>query len=105
MNEARSVPAIMSVRIQRWALLLSAYEYVFEYKPGSKMANADAMSRLSLKTKERKVPIPEEIVFNIKKLDEIIERKDLQKATNEDLTLTVIRRHIQEVWPEDNMEE
>ena len=105
LNEAKSVPAMVSGRIQRWALLLSAYEYVFEYKPGSKIANADAMSRLPLKTKERKVPIPEEMVFNINKLDEVIERKDLQKATNEDRTLTVIRRHIQEGWPEDKMEE
>ena len=105
LNEAKSVPAMVSGRIQRWALLLFAYEYVFEYKPGSKIANADAMSRLPLKTKERKVPIPEEMVFNINKLDEVIERKDLQKATNEDRTLTVIRRHIQEGWPEDKMEE
>ena len=40
------------------------------------------------------------MVFNINKLDEVIERKDLQKATNEDRILTVIRRHIQEGWPE-----
>ena len=77
LNEAKSVPAMVSRRILRWALLLSAYEYVFVYKPGTKIANADAMSRLPLKTKERKVPIPEEMVFNINKLDEVIERKDL----------------------------
>ena len=45
------------------------------------------------------------MVFNINKLDEVIDRKDLQKATNEDRTLTVIRRHIQEGKPEDKMEE
>ena len=61
------------------------------------------MSRLPLNTKERKTPIPEEKVFNINKFDEVIERKDLQKATNKYRTLTVIRRHIQKGWPEDKM--
>ena len=35
-------------RIQRWSLLHSSYEYEIEYRPGSKLANADALSRLPL---------------------------------------------------------
>ena len=45
------------------------------------------------------------MVFNMNKLDEVIERKHLQKSTNEYRTLTVIRRHIQEGYPKDKMEE
>ena len=33
-------------RIQRWAVLLSAYNYLLQYCPGSKNGNADFMSRL-----------------------------------------------------------
>ncbi len=35
-------------RIQRWSLTLGAYEYNIQYRPGSKMGNADALSRLPL---------------------------------------------------------
>ena len=31
-----------SSRVQRWALTLSAYDYTMQYRPGSKMTNADA---------------------------------------------------------------
>lgn len=35
-----------SSRIQRWALKLSCYQYNIRYKSGSKLCNADALSRL-----------------------------------------------------------
>ena len=37
-----------SPRVQRWAVLLRAYEYRIVYKPGKEHANADALSRLPL---------------------------------------------------------
>ena len=47
-DENRPVPTMSSARIQRWALMLSAYNYTIEYKPGSQHANADLLSRLPL---------------------------------------------------------
>ena len=35
-------------RIQRWLLILSSYQYTIQHHPGSKMASADALSRLPL---------------------------------------------------------
>ena len=35
-----------AARIQRWAILLSSYEYKLQYRPGSSNGNADCMSRL-----------------------------------------------------------
>ena len=43
---ARPVPVLASARIQRWAQLLGAYDYVIAYKPGDQLANADSLSRL-----------------------------------------------------------
>ena len=47
-TETRPIPVMAVSRIQRWSLLLSSYEYEIEYRPGSKVANADALSRLPL---------------------------------------------------------
>lgn len=47
-GEDRQIPPMASARVQRWALQLAAYEYTFQYKPGSMNANADALSRLPL---------------------------------------------------------
>ena len=39
LNEAKAIPPMASVHLQRWALTLSAYEYTFEYKPGKELAH------------------------------------------------------------------
>ena len=47
-----------SSRIQWWALRLSAYQYIIQHRPGTKMANADALSRFPLPESPLSVPIP-----------------------------------------------
>ena len=47
-NECRQVPVMASARIQRWALILGAYNYQICHKPGRLLSNADALSRLPL---------------------------------------------------------
>ena len=43
-DESRVVPAMASRQIQRWALMLGAYDYCIRYKQGKSNANADALS-------------------------------------------------------------
>ena len=45
-DKNRSVPALASSRIQRWALTLAAYQYAIKYRPGKYNFCADALSRL-----------------------------------------------------------
>ncbi len=45
-NEQKGIPQHASSRIQRWALMLSAYCYSIRYKAGKTLNNADALSRL-----------------------------------------------------------
>lgn len=42
----RGIPTLAAARIQRWAIILSAYEYDIEYRKGTNVSNADALSRL-----------------------------------------------------------
>ena len=48
----KEVPPLAAARLQRWALLLSAYRYNIEFKPTLAHANADGLSRLPLKQKD-----------------------------------------------------
>ena len=44
----KPIPSLAAARIQRWSLMLSAYNYELAYKSGLSNANADGLSRLPL---------------------------------------------------------
>ena len=48
LGEKKGIPAMASARVQRWALMLSAYNYQVQYVPGKENMNADVFSRLPL---------------------------------------------------------
>ena len=45
-NPKKGIPAMTASRLQRWAILLSAYTYDIEYKPTKEHGNVDMLSRL-----------------------------------------------------------
>ena len=42
----KGIPSLAAARLQCWAILLSAYAYLIEYKTSAKHGNADALSRI-----------------------------------------------------------
>ncbi|XP_054259272.1 uncharacterized protein K02A2.6-like [Macrosteles quadrilineatus] len=48
----RGVPSLAAARLQRWALILSAYNFEVKYRKGSSLPHADALSRLPLPENE-----------------------------------------------------
>ena len=52
----KAIPPMASARIQRWALLLSVYQYSIAHRPGKDHANADTLSRLPLATMPTEEP-------------------------------------------------
>jgi len=44
----KGIPSLAAARLQRWALLLSAYSYDIEFRPTEEHSNVDALSRLWL---------------------------------------------------------
>lgn len=48
----RGVPCVAAARLQRWALILSAYNFEVKYRKGTELPHADALSRLPLPDSE-----------------------------------------------------
>ena len=46
--EDNLIPTFASARIKRWAIILGAYYYKVDYRPGVQHSNADVLSRLPL---------------------------------------------------------
>ena len=65
----RPVPVMASVRNQRWALTLSAYQYDIAFKAGSLQGNVDALSRLPLEETPSSTPVPGDTVLMLEALD------------------------------------
>lgn len=93
-NENKSIP-VANGRLQRWAIFLAAYDYKIVYKKGSKLGNADALSRL---------PLPLENDINHQSINTIREQKFMSPAeiateTKSDEILSQICVYVQNNWP------
>ena len=75
-NENKAIPTLVSARIQRWALILSAYEYDIHYKPG-KDNLADALTA-------------------------VVTTTDIKQWTSRDPVLSRVYRYILNGWPENS---
>ena len=58
LSDSRATSTMASGRIQRWALTLGGYDYTIQYKEGPRNANADAFSRLPLRSSTSDTPQP-----------------------------------------------
>lgn len=47
----KGIPPLATARMQRWALVLSAYNYSIEFHPTTAHGNTDGLSRLPLGTR------------------------------------------------------
>ena len=97
------VPSLAAARLQRWAVLFSAYSYDIQFKPTDKHANADGLSRL---------PLPEDhdpsavvstrttSVFNISQIEALpITADEIGAATKQDRILAKVYRYTKTSWP------
>ena len=64
-KEDRAISPTGSARVQRWALVLASYHDQLVYKPGSKISNADGLSRLPIEDYVTPLPCPEEVVLSM----------------------------------------
>ena len=65
----KGIPSLAAARLQRWAVLLSSYQYDIKFKDTVAHANADGLSRLPLDNNSTEELAIEASVFNISQID------------------------------------
>ena len=96
------IPTLAAARLQRWALILSAYSYDLEFRPTQRHSNADGLSRLPVVSKDRddSSDVPETAIFNISQVHSLpVTAMQLQRATRRDPILSKVLLLMQQGWP------
>ena len=98
--EDRPVPTQVSARIQRWSLLLAAYPYHLHYRSGSKMQNADALSRLPLPEAPLRTNVPPENISSLEVCERsLVSAVAIARWTRQDSTLSAVMLALDGGWP------
>ena len=91
----KGIPALAAARLQRWAVLLSAYYYHISYKPSQLHSNADGLSRLPLPTNRSASTDNVCKLFNIGQIQALpVTVADVQKATPSDRLLSRVCEYV-----------
>ena len=104
-----AVPVLAAARLQRWAVMLSAYHYDIEYKRSTENVCADAMSRLPM-LNDSTVPLiaeesPED-QFGVDQVQNLlITAEEISQETEQDKLLRVVVGYILNGWPPDVTDE
>ena len=81
MGPKESIPPLAAAKMQRWALILSAYQYDIECISGKLNQCADCMSRLSIVSKRDSA----EEIFSVMEMNTLpISANQIAKATTSD---------------------
>ena len=97
----RCTPPLAAARLQRWALILSAYQYEILFKPTAQHANADGLSRLPLQSTASPDPdIVAASCFNMSQIASLpITAQKVATATRSDPLLSKVITYVREGWP------
>ena len=103
LNPTKAIPPLSAARMQRWALLLSAYNYTISYRSTKEHANADALSRLPLESDtkgEDTGGASFDNVFNLGQLEALpVTSQKLSQATSTDPLLSQVMAYVKKGWP------
>ena len=86
--EDKPLPSMTAARLQRWAIVLSAYDYSLRYRSGSSIANADGMSRLPLSSIESSVVENEVLMMELTSAR--VTSTEVSKCTSHDPVLSQV---------------
>jgi hypothetical protein len=102
----KGIPPLAAARLQRWAVLLSAYHYCIRYKSTHDHANADCLSRLPLPGNTKEGHAPEASIFQLTQIDSLpVTHQQIQLATQRDPVLSKVLTYTRHHWPDDIPEE
>ena len=97
----KPLPSMAAARIQRWAVLLSGYNYELKYRCGDANGNADCMSRLPLDDDE---PVSAEITILLNDLVRApVTAQEVQLHSRRDPIISRVIDFVMNGWPQDHV--
>ena len=100
LGSKKGVPSLAAARLQRWALLLSAYSYDIQFKPTQSHGNADGLSRLPLNGQLISSTLDAASIFNIAQVQFLpVTFQQIKMETKQDPTLSSISSFVSNGWP------
>ncbi|XP_051983106.1 uncharacterized protein K02A2.6-like [Xyrauchen texanus] len=93
-SPTKAIPSMAAARMQRWALLLAAYDYDIQYRVGAHHGNADGLSRLPLQNASQ-VKLDTVELLQVKHLDSLpVLCSDVCKETRSDATMSQVMEMV-----------
>ena len=94
------IPPLAAARLQRWAVLLSGYDYDIVYKKSADNANADIFSRFPVPTRDEEDPDPDEhYVFATAVSSLPVTAVEIADFTKKDKVLVKAYEYTSSGWP------
>ncbi|KAJ8375443.1 hypothetical protein SKAU_G00060230 [Synaphobranchus kaupii] len=89
-SPSKAIPSMAAVRLQRWALILTAHNYTIQYRSAAEHGNADGLSRLPLQVdhKDRPGSVDTVLIHHLDSLPEC--STDIRKETRYDPVLAQV---------------
>ena len=98
-SESKATLVLASAHIRQWSLILAAYNYKIQFKPGSQHNNADMLSWLPLPESPTHIPTPGETILVLDMLHSLpVTAANIKQWTNCDPILSRVRNMIQQGW-------
>ncbi|XP_033149641.1 uncharacterized protein K02A2.6-like [Drosophila busckii] len=101
-SPSKHLPTMTSNRLQRWAIILMAYDFEIRYRSTTAHGNADALSRLPLPTDEEFDKA--EACNNIVEISPPINADVILKHLRKDKTLKKVLNFVSNGWPDKQCE-
>jgi transposase InsO family protein len=100
-GEKKSLPTHAAARIQRWAIILSAYNYSLQFRRTDLHSNCDGLSRLPMDSYFKDEPVVP-VLFLQEVEDTAITAADIANQTSRDTLLSKVKECVlYGTWPSD----
>ena len=93
----KGIPVVAASRLQRWAMLLAAYNYDIQYRSTHDNGNADGISRLPLQEDRPDVEGVEASVLSVEQIEALpVTAAHLRQATRSDPILSKVLHNLKQ---------
>lgn len=97
----KGIPSLAAARLQRWAILLSAYSYDIQFKSTLHHGNADGLSRLPLQQDPENESSMDATLFNMSQIEALpLMCQEIETASRNDPILSKIIQFTKCGWPD-----